>query len=476
MFDPSSDSEDQNTYQRQVGPNPALALDLHPRIEELRSTLNDVLPYCCGLVTLPAHSLFLYYGMAKQAKRLNLAHPSTAELDDLEQTCEPASFGVDHENVLDPTYRKALKLDRSHFAINLDVERSGILEAVRTAMFMGKKQDLPVRAELYNLNVYGTDSFFMTHKDTPRSAKMFASLVLIFPTAHTGGTLGLAHEGRKWTFDAASVLSDLPASDDRVAYIAFFSDVEHEVRRVTSGHRVTITYNLYYVDEVQYSLMASLSVIQPRGANAPQVKATLESLLADMSFMPNGGMLGFGLRHLYPLPTFFDVQEDNTLDTLHRRLKGVDGALYHACSDVLTMPPKLFTVFEAQSEAGPRGVRALVACPRVVKFHSHESEVEPPIWEKLCLNWDGVLINFPHERRARTGKTPSPTAHIPSWHVHWVTPLSEANRVKTRFAAYGNEPMIGYLYQRICMLVKVGPPGARGPQPAQPEQPAVQPS
>jgi hypothetical protein len=31
-----------------------------------------------------------------------------------------------------------------------------------------------------------------------------------------------------------------------IAYITFFSDVEHEVSEVTSGHRVTITYNLYF--------------------------------------------------------------------------------------------------------------------------------------------------------------------------------------------------------------------------------------
>src|SRR6202042_3226946 len=28
-----------------------------------------------------------------------------------------------------------------------------------------------------------------------------------------------------------------------IAYIAFYSDVEHEVLKVTSGHRATITYN-----------------------------------------------------------------------------------------------------------------------------------------------------------------------------------------------------------------------------------------
>jgi predicted 2-oxoglutarate/Fe(II)-dependent dioxygenase YbiX len=29
-------------------------------------------------------------------------------------------------------------------------------------------------------------------------------------------------------------------------YVAFFSDIEHEVTSVTSGHRITSTYNLYW--------------------------------------------------------------------------------------------------------------------------------------------------------------------------------------------------------------------------------------
>ncbi|KAI0291797.1 hypothetical protein B0F90DRAFT_1774587, partial [Multifurca ochricompacta] len=68
---------------------------------------------------------------------------------------------------------------------------------------------------------------------------MFGSLVIVFPTAHEGGTLQLRHRGQEWTFDSASELSGLPTPS--IGYIAFFSDVEHEVAPVISGHRVTLT-------------------------------------------------------------------------------------------------------------------------------------------------------------------------------------------------------------------------------------------
>lgn len=32
-----------------------------------------------------------------------------------------------------------------------------------------------------------------------------------------------------------------------INWVAFYSDVEHEVLEVTKGHRITLTYNLYVV-------------------------------------------------------------------------------------------------------------------------------------------------------------------------------------------------------------------------------------
>jgi len=60
------------------------------------------------------------------------------------------------------------------------------------------------------------------------------------------GSLVLRHKDREWTLDANSLASSQPSPS--VAYIAFYSDIEHEVLKISSGHRVTITYNLYLVD------------------------------------------------------------------------------------------------------------------------------------------------------------------------------------------------------------------------------------
>ncbi|KAI0768506.1 hypothetical protein BD413DRAFT_605304 [Trametes elegans] len=456
MFDPYSDTEEQDAYEQQLGPNPALNLASHPHI------------------TPPPKGLVLYYGKTEGSKRIDLPHAPSSALDDLERTCDPATFGVAQRTVLNPNYRKAGQLDNNHFAFNFDVERYGLLEAIRTRLFIGKEQARPVRAELYKLNVYGKGCFFKGHKDTPRSSTMFASLVLILPTPHSGGTLMLRQGGNEWSFDAASVIADAAQNTPRLAYIAFFSDVEHAVTEVTSGHRVTITYNLYYATDAQNEYTGKLNIIEPPGASAPEVKSLLATLLDDDTFLPEGGTLGFGLRHLYPLPTTFAPgEEDTTLAALVGKLKGTDAALFRACAELLApRAPALYAVLEAHGEVGADGRRALVACPRVVVFHSHNEDEEPPVWEKLCRNWGGVLLNYPPgELSASASATAAAaaaaaagagsSASVRNWTVHWVTPLSGANRVKMRVATYGNEPMIGYLYQRICILVNVGPAGRR---------------
>jgi hypothetical protein len=76
---------------------------------------------------------------------------------------------------------------------------------------------------------------------------MFGSLVIVFPTPHEGGTLLLRHRGREWTFDSGHALSN--KEEPSIGYVAFFSDIEHEVAPVISGRRITLTYNLYFEDD-----------------------------------------------------------------------------------------------------------------------------------------------------------------------------------------------------------------------------------
>jgi len=62
---------------------------------------------------------------------------------------------VNQDDVLDESYRKAGKLDRAYFASNFDLERSGLLNAMRSTLLEGHDEKKAIEAELYKLNVYG---------------------------------------------------------------------------------------------------------------------------------------------------------------------------------------------------------------------------------------------------------------------------------------------------------------------------------
>lgn len=100
--------------------------------------------------------------------------------------------------------------------------------------------------------------FFKALKDTPRATNMLGFLVLVFPTPHEGGALLLRHDDKEWAFDSSKILADAKsnrADDTRshIGYIAFYSDVEHEVAKVVSGHCVTITYNFYSTSLTEFN-------------------------------------------------------------------------------------------------------------------------------------------------------------------------------------------------------------------------------
>jgi hypothetical protein len=83
------------------------------------------------------------------------------ELEALTQACEPATFGRANEDVLDETYRKAGKMDRSRFATQFDLAEARLLDVIRGELLRENK-DKGVVAELYKLNVYGLfSSFFL---------------------------------------------------------------------------------------------------------------------------------------------------------------------------------------------------------------------------------------------------------------------------------------------------------------------------
>lgn len=195
-------------------------------------------------------------------------------------------------------------MDASNFAVHLDLAGSDLIRTIEDQFFHGETEEKRIKAELYKLNVYDQGSFFKAHKDTPRGTDMIGSLVIIYPPAHEGGELVLRHKDHEWKFDAKLLTVSRPPPS--LAYVAFYSDIEHEVLKVTSGRRITVTYNLYLANQTP---KPGASAVTPNSLGSLNLQSTLQGLLKSPEFLPNGGTLGFGLVHLYPVTSGMKLRE-----------------------------------------------------------------------------------------------------------------------------------------------------------------------
>lgn len=120
--------------------------------------------------------------------------------------------------------------------------------------------------------------------------------------------------------DSAAIAIQNP--EPLISYIAFYSDVEHEVTPVTSGHRVTLTWNLYFLPGL--TILPSLWFMPTPQAELA-LKTAFTRVLSDSDFLEKGGHLGFGLRQEYPL------NPEGGLVNLIECLKGSDAIIRHVC-------------------------------------------------------------------------------------------------------------------------------------------------
>jgi 2OG-Fe(II) oxygenase superfamily len=92
--------------------------------------------------------------------------------------------------------------------------------------------------ELYQLLVYDRGGFFLPHRDTEKTERMFGTLVLTLPSTYRGGSLRIRHAGREVTVDNNA------ADPSELSYVAFYADCEYEALPVQEGNRVCLVYNL----------------------------------------------------------------------------------------------------------------------------------------------------------------------------------------------------------------------------------------
>ena len=300
----------------------------------------------------------------------------------------------------------------------------------------------------------GKDSFFKAHKDTPRGTDMFGSLVIVYPTAHQGGELVLRHKGSEWTFDANILTSLQPFPS--LAYVAFYSDIEHEVLKVTSGSRVTLTYNLYLVPCVSISKTpvssdASATPVRPNLKDTANFQTTLRRLLKRPEFMPEGGTLALNLTHLYPV-TF-----DTDLQGMVAYLKGEDAHVYRSCRE-LELKPMLRMIYDRRrSRRSKHGVmmEVIVGNPN---YDYQQTDYQGHLVHEL----GGIPVNLSNGDLAADSDWNQDEMTEDYEQLSWLTDFTKpTNELKDLMIAYGNEVSVGFVYCSPCLIVRIGPAGDR---------------
>ncbi|KZP24472.1 hypothetical protein FIBSPDRAFT_951223 [Athelia psychrophila] len=410
-------------------------------VDKLKASLSARTPFVTGTYAAPADDFNLYYnlGDSDDARHIDLSKATSAQLQGLADACQPATFGLDKQDVLDESYRKAGKMDTSNFSSKFDIERSGIIDHVRDGLVPGQGD---VRVELYKLNVYGKDSFFKAHKDTPRGADMFGSLVIFFPCEQTGGALLLRHEGREWSFGSTKELSE--CADPSVGYVAFYSDVEHEVALVTSGHRVTLTYNLYHEPDVapEHPLAVRQASTADAGIEAA-CKAALLGLLDDSTILPEGGILAFGLQHEYPVDEY-----QASPAALLNHLKGPDALFKRICNQ-LYIGPKLVCVYnDGYSEAGSMLSHGFID----LSDNDQIEDLEGELLDHGAVTIRDVSAQQCHEDIYDRKKPLD---------IYWVFQPTENTSLTASYIHYGNEATLSHYYAKVSLIIGVGPVGNR---------------
>ncbi|KDQ10395.1 hypothetical protein BOTBODRAFT_147759 [Botryobasidium botryosum FD-172 SS1] len=430
--------------------------DAPSQVSMLQQSLTDTLleqnrnpVYCSGTWRVTSNDIILFYGENEGTRRLAIQGATPAQLAHLANSCDKATFGVNQEDVLDESYRKAGKLDADRFAWNF--QALNLVDRIKQVLFTMDSKPREIRAELYKLNVYGPGSFFKSHKDTPRGEDMFGSLIVVLPTPHEGGELYLRHGGKAWVYDSASELANLSEGDGpKVGYVALYSDVEHEVASVKSGYRITITYNLYFATEQ--------NAPSPKPESPPSIEpvtALLGDLLAQPDFLPKGGLLGFGLLHEYPFPQ--REQTVTSIAPLEAVLKGSDRVIMNAVRQH-GLNAALYIVYRATGAVYRSCEDAEVISQKYIQW-STENEVAD-LDRVLVKHYGGIVTISKHREDANEEwcwKKMTKEEHP----ITWITPKTTHNSFKDVYLAYGNQASIGHVYGTMVLVVKVGAPGDR---------------
>jgi hypothetical protein len=248
-------------------------------------------------------------GSVRATERLAIALPDgdVGAVDDprfvdwLVAHAEVAPFGQGGATKVDAKVRDARRLIARGAAAVTGFEPAQVLAEIEAALSPAEH----LEARLTDVLVYRKGGHFARHKDTPREAGLVGTLVVGLPVAHAGGAFHITDGVEPRIVDWSGKSPDRGA----VRWVAMFGDVDHEIKPVTSGARVTLVYALVRSG-------------RPRAGGAGSAFATFNMLAERIPLPPRGPLLILCARHI--------ITEDETQPQGLDVLRGMDRAIADA--------------------------------------------------------------------------------------------------------------------------------------------------
>ncbi|KAK9777645.1 hypothetical protein SCAR479_05693 [Seiridium cardinale] len=207
-------------------------------VEEWKSTLsrqiNDI-KTTGDFATSKSRSAFVNPGL--EVGGISLPLPLTArDAEALKAACSQAPFGRGDETLVDESVRRTWELNHDQFRLTNPAWPTYLRQISRDAA--DRLGMISVRVEPYKLLLYEEGSFFKRHKDSEKVAGMIGTLVICLPSKHEGGDvhLSLGDKSHKFSTSTTSAFD--------LTTLAWYSDVTHEITKLTSGYRLVLSNNI----------------------------------------------------------------------------------------------------------------------------------------------------------------------------------------------------------------------------------------
>ncbi|MEZ6119708.1 MAG: 2OG-Fe(II) oxygenase [Pirellulaceae bacterium] len=243
----------------------------------IKSSAQPANPWCEGLISTNDTVMEIqHFGPIRLPMR-------PADVRKLVDVATQAPYGKGTKTIVDTSVRDTLEIDAANITLSPELveavqsSRSDIAEAL-------KLDEERLEFELYKLLVYPKGGFFLPHRDSEKRKGMVATMVVVMPSKFGGGELLIRHGDRRQSF-----LFQEAKSQKQPQYVAFFADCQHEVKKVTSGVRVCLAFNLFLKPERKSRQATSSSAVDP----------ALQKQVADWFRSYPSDPLVFALDHQY---------------------------------------------------------------------------------------------------------------------------------------------------------------------------------